>query len=140
MRASSSASESRPTFIGTAEVGVQRRARGARVEVPDRRVEDAERAHHRARAAVQQRVGVHLLPETFDAQRLLTDQLGREELLDRDLRDSTAGASDVAEGDALLTRIRANLHEAVVARADRSRGERRYDVERHADNADGYGF
>ena len=124
----------------TAEIRVQRHAGRARIQVPDRRVEDAERSHHNPRAAVQQRVGIHLLPKSFDTQRFLADQFLGEELLHRDLRQTSPRAPHVAKADALLTAVGANLYKAIVTRADRSRRERGHDVERNAGDTDGHRF
>src|SRR2546430_1952789 len=52
---------------------------GARVAVPERDVDDRESAHDGAGAALEQRLLVHLLPQSLDAMGVLADQLRREE-------------------------------------------------------------
>ena len=82
------------------------------------------RAHHRARAALQQRLLVHLgstaLRPRSESWPISTR---RQQLLDRDLRDAAAAAAGIAEADAFDALDGAHLDQAVVARAHRARGE-----------------
>ena len=69
----------------------------------------------KSRAALEQRLLIHLVPQAFDAQRLLTDELGREQFFHRDLRDAAAGAADVAKADALDAVGRAHFNQTIIA-------------------------
>ena len=126
--------------LHAAEVVVQGQLRGARVQVPDRRVEDREAPHDRAGAALQQRLAVHVAPEAFAAQAVLADQHRREQLLDRHLGDRAAGAADVAEAEALDAVGAAHLDDAEVALVHGPRRERRRPLERHARDRDVHRF
>jgi hypothetical protein len=86
-------------------------------------------------AAVQQRVAIHFLPQSFDPQCALADQVLFEQLAHR-MRDQHPGAAAaVAKADALMAVGGAHPHQGVIARQHLARRERRGMVERDADGA-----
>ena len=124
----------RHAFAGdAAEIAGQRQSRGPGVAVPQRDVERRQRAHHRAGAAVQQRVAIHLLPQSLDAQRAFTLQLAREEFTHRERHQRAAVAPPVAEADAHLVVGRPHPNHGVVARGHLPRREGGDLVQRNAD-------
>src|SRR3977135_2669375 len=96
-----------------AEISVQGKLCAARVEVPERGIENAERAHDAASAALQQRFRIHFLPQAFHTKGVLPDELRRENFLDGDLRDASTGAADIEESDGLQTLCRSDMDHAL---------------------------
>ncbi len=119
---------------------VQRQARGLGIQVPQRDVQRAQCAHHRALPALQQRFLIHRLPQAFDRMRILAQQHRSQQALDGGLENGAAGAAHVAKADAFDAIGRAHLDQAVVAGGHGAVGERGDFIQRHRRGAYVYGF
>ncbi|CUJ52345.1 Uncharacterised protein [Achromobacter xylosoxidans] len=126
--------------LDRAEELVQRQAGGLGIQVPQRDVQRADRAHHRALAPLQQGLLVHRLPQPLDRVRILAQQHRRQQALHRGLEDCAAGAADVAEADAFDAVGAADLHQSVVAGRDGAVRKRGDLVQRHGGCANVDGF
>ena len=69
---------------------------------------------------MQQRFRIHLLPQSFDTERVVSDELGREEFFHSDLCDASARTADIAKPDTLHALGRSDFDQTVVARGHRA--------------------
>ncbi|MNQ86353.1 hypothetical protein D3C85_1015450 [compost metagenome] len=126
-------------FHGAQEF-VQRQARRLGIQVPQRDIQRAQRPHHRALAALQQRFLVHGVPQALDGVRVLAQQHRAQQALDGRLEDGAAGAADIAKADAFHAVGGTHLDQPIVARGDGAIRKRGDFIQGHRGGAYVYGF
>src|SRR5258708_16083346 len=98
-------------------------------------MEHAERGHDRPSRGMEKGPLTHVLPQPFNAMRVLTDKDRRKQIAHRRRNYGSAAAACVAKADAFEAVGCFNADEAIIPGGDAPCRETRFDIERNASDA-----
>src|SRR5262249_6369875 len=113
----------------------KRQPASAGIAVPDCIIEDAQRAHNGAGAAMEEGLLIHVLPQPFDTMAILANEHRRKKIADGGRYDRAAAAAGIAKAEALRAVSGLDADETIFAGGHLSCGEARFNIEGYADGA-----